>query len=94
MDDTVANLKKSRLANKAWFNKKKRLHLETALINKKNMVLIYDTKVDNQHTDKLADRWGGPFLVYRILDGGANILTEVEGTRLEGTYARNWPKWY
>ena len=90
----MANLKKSRLANKAWFDKKKRLRPEAAPINKGNMVLLHDTKLDNQHTDKLADRWGGPFIVHRILDGGAYVLTELDGTRLEGAYSGNRLKRY
>ena len=40
LDDAMANLKKTRLAKKSWFDKKKRLLPETALISKVNMVLI------------------------------------------------------
>ena len=94
VDTAVANLKKSRLANKTWFDKSKRLRPETAPINEKDLVLLHDTRLDNQHTDKLADRWGGPYLVKRVLDGGAYVLTELEGTRLEGSYAGNRLKRY
>ena len=94
VDTAVANLKKSRLANKTWFDKTKRLRPETAPINEKDLVLLHDTRLDNQHTDKLADRWGGPYLVMRVLDGGAYVLTELDGTRLEGSYAGNRLKRY
>ena len=94
VDEAVATLKRSRLAIKAWFDKKKRLRPETAQIYKGDLVLLHDTKLDNQHTDKLADRWGGPYLVHKILDGGAYVLTELDGSRLDGAYAGNCLKWY
>ena len=94
VDEAVTNLKKSRLANKAWFDKKKRLRPETALIDTGNLVLLHDTKLDNQHTAKLADKWGGPYLVHRIRDGGAYVLKEVDETLLEGAYAGNRLKRY
>jgi transposase InsO family protein len=94
VDAAVENLKKSRLANKTWFDKNKRLRPETAPINKGDLVLLHDTRLDNQHTDKLADRWGGPYLVKRVLDGGAYVLTELDGSRLEGSYAGNRLKRY
>ena len=78
VDSAIAEIKKSRLANKAWFDKKKRLRPEMAPINKGNLILLHDTRLHNQHTDKLADRWGGPFLVHKVLEGGAYILSEID----------------
>ena len=59
------------------------------MLFRSDLVLLHDTKLDNQHTDKLADRWGGPYLVHKILDGGAYVLTELDGSRLDGAYAGN-----
>ena len=61
-----------------WFDKHRRLRPETAIINIGDLVLLHDTKLDNQHTDKLTDRWGGPYKVLRILDGGTHVLTELD----------------
>ena len=73
-DMAIENLKKSRLSNKAWFDRSKRLRPETAIIHQNDLVLLHDTKLDNQYTDKLADKWGGPYRVPKILDGGVYVL--------------------
>ena len=90
----MATLKRSRLVNKAWFDKRKRLHPETAKIHKGDFILLHDIKLDNQHTYKLTNRWGGPYLVHKTLDGGAYVLTELDGSRLDGAYAGNRLKQY
>ena len=94
VDTAVANLKKSRLAKETWFDKTKRLCPETAPMNEKDLALLHDTRLDNRHTDKLADRWEGPYLVMRVSDGGAYVLTELDSTRLERSYAGNRLKRY
>ena len=94
VDEAVATLTRSKLANKAWFDKKKKLRPETANIHKGYHVLLHNTKLDNQHTDKLTDRWGGPYLVHKILDGDAYVLTELDGSRLDGAYVGNRLKRY
>ena len=91
----VATRKRWRVANKAWCNKKKKLHVEKTTIHKGDLVLHYDTKLDNQHTDKLADHWVGPYLVHKVLDRGAYVLTELDGSRPDRAYTgnclkRNW----
>ena len=80
--------------SKAWFDKKKRLRPETAKIHKGDFILLHDIKLDNQHTYKLTNRWGGPYLVHKTLDGGAYVLTELDGSRLDGAYAGNRLKQY
>ena len=92
-DAAIENLKASRLKNKEYFDKNKRLRLETAIISENNLVLLHDTKLENQHTNKLADKWGGPYIVHKILDGGAYVLTDLDGTEL-GAYAGNRLKKY
>ena len=93
-DLALETLKKSRLSNKAWFDKSKRLRPETAIIYENDLVLLHDTKLDNQYTDKLAGKWGGPYRVHKILDGGAYVLTELDGAELDGVYAGNRLKKY
>ena len=90
----IENLKKSKLSNKAWFDKSKRLRPETAIIYENDLGLLHDTKLDNQYTDKLADKWGGPYRVLKILDGGAYVLIELDGAELDGAYAGNRLKKY
>ena len=93
-DMAIENLKKSRLSNKAWFDRSKRLRPKTAIIHENDLVLLHDTKLDNQYTDKLADQWGGPYRVQKILDGGAYVLEELDGAKLDRTYAGNRLKRY
>lgn len=42
-------------------------------------MLLHDSKLDNQHTNKLADKWGGPYVVRKVLDGGTYVLSELDG---------------
>ena len=90
----IENLKRSRLSNKAWFDKSKRLRPKTAIIYENDLVLLHYPKLYNQYTDKLADKWGGPYPVLKILDGGAYVLTESDGAKLDEAYARNRLKKY
>ena len=55
-DLAIENLKKSRLSNKAWFDKNNRLRPETVIIYENDLVLLHNTKLDNQYTNKLADK--------------------------------------
>ena len=55
-------------------------------------MLLHDSKLDNQHTNKLADKRGGPYVVYKVLDGGAYVLSELDGTELNGAFAKKSPQ--
>ena len=90
----IENLKSRRLSNKVWFDKYRRLRPETMVINIRDLVLLYDSKLDNQHTNKLADKWAGPYIVLKILDGGTYVLTKLDEAKLDGTYAGNRLKKY
>ena len=92
-DAAIKNLKASRLKNNEYFDKNKSLNSETAIISEKDLFLLHDTKLENQHTNKLADNWDGPYIVHKILDGGAYVLTDLYGTEL-GAYAGNRLKNY
>ena len=94
MEQAVKNLEKSRLAGKTWFNKKKRLQPETSKIYKGDLVLVHDSRLDKQHTEKLADRWGGPYVVEKVHDGGAYVLKELDGSELKIAVAGNRLKRY
>ena len=93
-DLAIKNLKKSRLSYKAWFDKSKRLCPQTAIISQNDLVLLHITKLDNPYTDKLADKWGSPYRVHKILDGGACVLAELDGAKLDVVYAGNRLKKY
>ena len=93
-DVEIENLKNSRLSNKEWFDQHKRLRPKTAIIHENNLVLLHETKLENQHTDKLSDKWGGPYVVLKIFDGGTYVLTELDRVKLDGSYAGNRLKKY
>ena len=63
------------------------------IINENDLVLPHDTKLDNQHTNKLADKWAGPYIIHKIFDRGAYVLIDLDGTEL-GAYTGNRLKKY
>ena len=94
LEQAVKNLEKSRLAGKTWFDKKKRLRPETSKIHKVDLVLVHDSRLDKQHTEKLADRWGGPYIVEKVHNGGAYVLKESDGSELKIAVTGNRLKRY
>ena len=53
------------------------------------MVLLHDTKLDNNHTGKLLYKWLGPYLIENTTPKGTYTLMELNGTQLAGTYPGN-----
>ena len=52
------------------------------------MVLLHNTVVEKQWSKKLDNRWLGPYLIREArLDLGTYLLSELDGTKLNGVYA-------
>ena len=73
-------LESSRKANKLWFDEQRRKRPASSAICAGDMVLVHQTKLDSQHTEKFANRWTGPYIVDKILDGGVYVIKELDGT--------------
>ena len=52
-------------------------------------MLLHNTRLDKQHTDKLEDRWLGPYRVVEITKHGTHVLEELDGTPMSGTAPPN-----
>ena len=76
----IENVKQSRLQDKQRFDTKMRNRPKNATIEVGTKVLVHQTKLDKQHTDKLANRWIGPYIVDKILEGKVYVLKELDGT--------------
>ncbi|KAF8462781.1 hypothetical protein BDZ91DRAFT_765069 [Kalaharituber pfeilii] len=58
-------------------------------IEVRDQVLVYNTKLDNQHTAKLANRWTGPYKVVEILEGGVYKIAKLDSAMAKETVAGN-----
>ena len=80
------NVRKSRLRNKAYFDKNRRERLEVLKIG--DLVLLYNSVLDKQWSQKLKNKWLGPYRIRDIAeDRGTYLLDELDGTQLEGIIA-------
>lgn len=50
-------------------------------------VLLHETWLDNQHGNKNALRWAGPYVVHQHFPSGSYALRELDGTILAGSVA-------
>ena len=41
---------------------------------KRGSSLVHDSRLDKYYTQKLADRWGRPYIVEKVNDGGGYVL--------------------
>ena len=83
--------RKSRQANKAYFDKHRRQRPEQphTAIGLADYVLLHDTRLDRSHSHKLSDRWTGPYKVTDVSkqeDRGTYQLAELDGTVLGGYF--------
>ena len=80
------NVRKSRLRNKAYFNKNRRERIDEIGVG--DLVLLYNSVLDTQWSQKLSNKWLGPYRIRQIAqDRGTYLLEELDGTKLEGIYA-------
>jgi hypothetical protein len=85
----IENVKQSRLQGKQRFDTKMRNRPKNATIEVGTKVLVHQTKLDKQYTDKLANRWIGPYIVDKILEGKVYVLKELDGTVAKWTISGN-----
>jgi hypothetical protein len=91
MEEAMLQKDRFRRQNAAYFDSHHPLRRE--LIKEKDIVLVYDIQkvdVDKSRKTKLNYRWLGPYRVYsadRVK--GTYTLTELDGTRIDRTYAGN-----
>ena len=79
-------IKASRLKNKAHFDKRRRKR--AIPLKEGDMVLLHNTVLEKQWSKKLDNHWLGPYIIREArLDLGTYLLNELDGTRLQGTYA-------
>ena len=92
LETAAANQRKSREANKAYFDahhhrRPDQLH---TTISSGDYVLLHDTRLEQSHSHKLADRWNGPYEVIDVSkkgDRGTYKLAELDGTPLAGYHS-------
>jgi len=79
------NIRKSRLRNKAYFDKNRRERVDQIGVG--DLVLLYNSVLDKQWSQKLSNKWLGPYRIRQIAqDRGTYLLEELDGTKLEGIY--------
>ena len=79
-------IRHNRIKNKARFDKDHGRRKEVLKV--RDLVLLYNTVLDKQWSRKLDNRWLGPYLIREArLDLGTYLLSELNGTELNGVYA-------
>jgi len=80
------NIRKNRLKNKAYFDKNRCERVDKIGVG--DMVLLYNSSLDKQWSQKLKNRWLGPYRIREIVeDRGTYLLDELDGTKLDGIFA-------
>ena len=80
------NIRKSRLRNKRYFDKNR--HERVDQIEVGDLVLLYNSILDKQWSQKLSNKWLAPYRIRQIAqDRGTYLLRELDETKLEGIFA-------
>ena len=88
MEETALFLQRQRMEGKETLDTLN--NLRSIELTEGQLILLHDTKLDNQHTGKLTFRWLGPYKIQQtIVDKGTYKLCELDGTLLAGTFAGN-----
>jgi len=75
-----------RLQGKAYFDKNRRERRQELRVG--DLVLLYNSVLDKQWSQKLKNRWNGPYKIREIRqDRGTYLLSELDGTEMKGIYA-------
>ena len=84
----TARVKEARSRNKARFDRTHRLRPKK--IDEGDWVLVYDSRLDNQHrsTRKFTKRWFGLYVVTCANDNTTYHLAELDRTRMTTSVAR------
>jgi len=82
MEEAQENVRKSRLCNKAYFDKNCWERVQTLEIG--DMVLLYNSSLDKQWSPKFKNKWLGPYKIREIGETGTYLLNEPDGRELQG----------
>jgi hypothetical protein len=85
LEKAEAALLRSRMKNKAYFDANRRARPRSQNIVVGDLVLLHNTRLVKQHTDKFEDRWLGPYRVTAITALGTYKLAELDGTPMTST---------
>lgn len=85
MDKAAEAVRKNRLANKRFFDRHRRVRRQPLLVD--DLVLLHNTRLEKQWSDKLRNRWLGPYRIKEVrLDRGTYKLAELDGALLSGVF--------
>jgi len=84
--EALENIRKSCLRNKVYFDKNRQERVDQIGVG--DLVLLYNSVLDTQWSQKLSNKWLGPYQIRQIVqDKGTYLFEELDGTKLEGRYA-------
>ena len=76
----AARMKSARQASAGYMDEKLAYKTRKESLQPGSLVLQHDSSLRNAWTDKLRDRWYGPFIVLRQHEKGSYFLAELNGT--------------
>ncbi|KAF8418390.1 hypothetical protein EV426DRAFT_707510 [Tirmania nivea] len=86
IEEARKKIRESRGRNKAYFDKNGREKQENLEIG--DMVLLYNSDLDKQWSQKLKNKWNGPYKIRGIReDRGTYLLEGLDSTEMKGIYA-------
>jgi hypothetical protein len=83
--DAADKLLESRTENKRYFDNHRRKRLASQTLDTGDLVLLHNTQLEKQWSDKLANRLRGPYRIKDISAVGTAVIEECDGTQLAGT---------
>jgi len=86
-EEAQENVRKSRLRNNVYFDKNHWERVQTMEIE--DMVLLYNSSLDKQWSQKLKNKWLGPYKISEIGEIGTYLPNELDGTELPGIFAED-----
>ena len=88
MEETALFLRRIRESRKELFDNNNRIR--ACPFAYRDIVLLYNTKLEKSYSHKLTFRRLGPFRIAEaFIDKGTYILEELDGARIRGTVARS-----
>jgi len=87
IEETPENACKSCLRKKAYYDKNRQKRVQTIEIG--DMVLLYNSSLDKQWSQKLKNKSLGPYKIKEIGERGTYLLNELYGTELKGIFTED-----
>ncbi|OBZ65135.1 hypothetical protein A0H81_14865 [Grifola frondosa] len=79
-------LNKARAKAVEDYEKRNAGRIQTEMLAVGTLVLVHQTWLDNQHGNKGALRWAGPYVVRKVVDRFYQLM-ELDGTEMRGAFA-------